>query len=310
MKLCRYLDDSGRAIVGLVEGEHVVPVADGDGRVGQNQLLALAMSRGTVAPRPLAAARKLSEVRLLAPIPTPPSLRDFNAFEEHVKLARRLLELPMDQDWYDAPSFYFSNPGAVRGPEDEVIVPRTQALDYELEVAAVIGVDAYDVKSSEALHIIAGYTIFNDWSARDLIGREMRGGQGPAKAKDFASTLGPFLVTADELPDAETGRPRAAMAARVNGEQWSKGELADIFWPWSELVAFAGRDTWLRQGDVIGSGTCATGSIMELIAATSDGNEGAYRYLRPGDAVELEVGGLGVLSNRVRAATDRAGDPC
>jgi len=219
----------------------------------------------------------LDEVRLLAPVRRPPSVRDFYAFEQHVKNARQVTgrgEVP--PEWYEIPAFYFSNPAAIYGPDEEIPYPEgTDALDYELEVAAVIGADG----------VIAGFTVMNDWSARDLQRREMAIGLGPAKGKDFATSLGPVVVTPDELGDL-----RLEMVARVNGEERSRGNLGDIYHSWETVVAHAARNTELRPGDVIGSGTVGTGCILE---------HGDERWLRPGDEVELEVEGIGVLRNRI-----------
>ena len=215
----------------------------------------------------------LADVRLLSPVVHPPSVRDFYAFEQHVKTARALRGQEVPPEWYELPVFYFSNPAAISGPDDVIPYPEgTEELDYELEVAAVIGADGH----------IGGFTVMNDWSARDLQRREMKVGLGPAKGKDFATSLGPVLVTADELGDE--------MVARVNGEERSRGRLSDMHYSWDELVAQAARNTQLRAGDVLGSGTVGTGCILE---------HGDGRWLQPGDVVELEVEGIGVLRNTV-----------
>jgi fumarylacetoacetate (FAA) hydrolase len=216
----------------------------------------------------------LDEVRLLAPVQHPPSVRDFYAFEAHVKNARAVTGRgEIVPEWYEIPAFYFSNPGAIYGPDDEIPYPEgTEKLDYELEAAAVIGADGQ----------IAGFTVMNDWSARDLQRQEMAVGLGPAKGKDFATSLGPVLVTPDELGDV--------MVARVNGEERSRGRISDIHWSWEQIVDHAARNTELRPGDVIGSGTVGTGCILE---------HGDERWLQPGDEVELEIEGIGVLKNRV-----------
>ena len=218
----------------------------------------------------------LDQVRLLAPVLHPPAVRDFYAFEAHVRRARALRGLEVPPEWYALPVFYFSNPGAIYGAEDEIPYPRTtRELDYELEVAAVIGAEGR----------IAGFTIMNDWSARDLQRAEMKVGLGPAKGKDFATSLGPILVTPDELGDL-----RLEMVARVNGEERSRGNLGDMYHSWEAIAEHAARNTALRAGDVLGSGTVGTGCILE---------HGDERWLQPGDVVELEVEGIGVLRNTV-----------
>ena len=218
----------------------------------------------------------LSQVTLLAPIPVPPSIRDFFAFEQHVATARANRGAQVPKEWYEFPVFYFTNPAAVYGPDDDIPYPDgTSELDYELEVAAVIG------NNGE----IAGFTVMNDFSARDIQRREMRVGLGPAKGKDFATSFGPVLVTPDEFDGT-----RAVMTARVNGEERSRGNLADIHYSWQQILDRAARNTRLKPGDVIGSGTVGTGSILEH----DDG-----RWLTRGDVVELEIEGIGVLRNRI-----------
>ena len=281
--------------VGLVTDELVTPIADGDGRAGQQALVTAAMARPTV-PDAIGEPEPVDRVHLLSPIPEPPAIRDFYAFEAHVATARKSRGLEMEPDWYELPVFYFTNPAGVLGPDDEVHAPATtQELDYELEVAAVIGRDCHDVPPADWLDVVAGFTVMDDWSARDLQRREMKLGLGPAKGKDFGTSLGPALVTPEELFDG-SGVPRGAMVARVNGEEWSRGELADLHHPWGTLIAHASSDTTLRPGDVIGSGTVGTGCILEL--GLVHGRD-RYPYRVGGDDVELEVEGIGVLRNRI-----------
>ena len=218
----------------------------------------------------------LEDVLLRAPVLYPPAVRDFYAFEQHVRTARALHGLDVPAEWYERPVFYFSNPSAIYGPDDEVPYPEgTQELDYELEVAAVIGAEGR----------IGGFTVMNDWSARDLQRTEMKVGLGPAKGKDFATSLGPVVVTPDEFDGS-----RGSMVARVNGEERSRGSLGDMYFSWDEIVAQARGNTTLRPGDILGSGTVGTGCILE---------HGDGRWLQPNDVVELEVEGIGVLQNRV-----------
>lgn len=242
----------------------------------------------------------LQAIVLRAPIPRPPSVRDFFAFEQHVRTVRRSLGLEMDPDWYQIPVFYFSNPAAIIGPDqDAAIPPGSSMLDFELEVAAVVGRGGSNLHPEGAELHIAGFTIMNDWSARDLQWPEMKLGLGPAKGKDFATSLGPFLVTPDELAPYRKNRAYdLAMSATVNGRDYSRGNLADIYWSFGEMLAYASRGTQLAPGDVIGSGTCGTGCILELASVHG---EDAYPWLAPGDRVELTVEHLGTLSNRVMA---------
>jgi fumarylacetoacetate (FAA) hydrolase len=268
MRLCtfRTADGPPGGWPGRVEGDQIV-------RLDAPDLVAVLGQRGQPRPGEVFPA---ADVELLAPVPRPPSVRDFFAFEQHIATARANRGSTVPAEWYEFPVFYFTNPAAIVGPGMPVPYPAGVAeLDYELEVAAVIGPDAE----------IAGFTIMNDWSARDVQRKEMRVGLGPAKAKDFAISLGPVLVTADEFDGS-----RAVMTARVNGEERSRGELAHLHYSWTQILAQAARNTTLRPGDVIGSGTVGSGCILEH-------NDG--RWLRPGDVVELEVEGIGVLRNEV-----------
>jgi fumarylacetoacetate (FAA) hydrolase len=289
----------GTVVAATVEGDTLVPfAAEGtDVPVGgaQDALVAAAVARA--APPPTTDPVPLAGAAVLAPVGRPPSVRDFYAFEAHVATARRGRGLDMDPDWYDLPVFYFSNPASIVGPEATVATPPGCAqLDYELEVAVVVGREVADLDADAWLDAVAGFCVMNDWSARDLQAREMRQGLGPAKGKDFATSLGPWLVTPDELPDVAGGRPRAAMVARVDGRERSRGRLEDIHFPWGHLLAHASRATRLVPGDVVGSGTVGTGCILEL--SLTHGPE-VEPWLGSGAVVELEVEGLGTLRNTV-----------
>lgn len=236
----------------------------------------------------------LSEVELAPPLSRPPSFRDFYAFEEHVKTARGRRGLEMVPEWYDFPVFYFSNTGSIHGPEDDIRRPSyTQWLDFELEVACVIGKAGLNIRAEEAEQYIAGYMVLNDWSARDVQREEVKVGLGPAKGKDFATSIGPYLVTPDELADRRVkDRYDLRMTARVNGRQVSEGNFADIYYSFGQMIERASADCMLYPGDLIGSGTVGTGCILEL------GPE-QVPWLQPGDVVELEIERLGVLRNRI-----------
>jgi 2-keto-4-pentenoate hydratase/2-oxohepta-3-ene-1,7-dioic acid hydratase in catechol pathway len=256
----------------------------------------------------LAAAPRVpvAEVRLLAPL-QPPTIRDFVAFEEHVEGVRKSVDgiAGVPPEWYAAPAFYFTNPYAVIGTgEDVPVPPGCQVLDFELEVAAVIGRDGQNLSPEQARDHIAGYLIMNDWSARDLQSAEMKVGLGPAKGKDFATTLGPCLVTADELEryrDAD-GFLRLGLAVSVNGAVIGRDLLSNMSWPFEDLVAHAARGTWVRAGDVLGSGTCGNGGCLgELWGARGRGNPPP---LKPGDVVEMTAEGIGTIRNRVVAGPE------
>lgn len=254
--------------------------------------------REAVAGTPL----PLGQVRLLPPL-TPPTVRDFVAFEEHVEGIRRSIDGigGVVDEWYDAPTFYFTNPYAVIGAHDDVPVPPgSEVLDFELEVAAVIGREGRDLSPEQARDHIAGYTIFNDWSARDLQSREMKVSLGPAKGKDTATTLGPWLVTAEELEPYRDGDGflTLAMTAEVNGRVVGRDLLSNMGWLFEDLVAYASRGTVVRPGDVLGSGTCGNGGCLaELWGRGVTRDE--LSPLAPGDVVTLTVEGIGTVSNRV-----------
>jgi 2-keto-4-pentenoate hydratase/2-oxohepta-3-ene-1,7-dioic acid hydratase in catechol pathway len=204
----------------------------------------------------------------------------------------------MDPDWYELPVFYFGNAAAIVGPFDDVAMPPgTEQLDFELEVAAVVGREGSDLDPEEAEDYIAGFCVMNDWSARDIQRREMKLSMGPVKGKDFATTLGPWMVTPDELePHRKDRAYDLTMTATVNGREYSRASLADIYWSFGEMVAYASRGTRILPGDVIGSGTCGTGCILELSLVHG---EEAFPWLKPGDEVTLEVEHIGRVTNRV-----------
>lgn len=230
-------------------------------------------------------------VTLLPPIPRPPAVRDFMAFEEHVVTASAAIGLTVDPLWYSQPVFYFTNPASLLGPGADVAVPPgSEALDYELEIAAVVGREGTDLSPEDAADHVAGYVLFCDWSARDLQGAEMRLNLGPAKGKDFASSLGPWMITPDELPAA------AAMSASVDGVPYSAGRLDALYWSFGEMIAYASRGTRVMPGDLIGSGTVGTGCILELSRVHG---ADTYPYLRPGDAVHVEADTLGAIDARI-----------
>jgi len=241
----------------------------------------------------------LTAVRLLPPLEAP-SVRDFVAFEEHVEGMAAGGDGTVPAEWYQAPTFYFTSPYALIGAHDDVAVPPgCQLLDYELEVAVVVGRAGTSLSPEQAREHIFGYTILNDWSARDLQRREMGVHLGPAKGKDFATTLGPWLVTADELEvylDSE-GFLALDLRASVNGVQTGQDLLSNMGWPFEELIAYASRGARVRAGDVLGSGTCGNGGCLAELWGRSGKTEPPP--LRPGDVVELAVEGIGTVRNRV-----------
>ncbi len=273
MRIVTFRDSPHSTRVGILENEQVHGLAaetmiewlNGEGHV----------RTGTIHP--------LKDVHLLAPVPTPPSLRDFFSYEEHVAKGFELRGADIPEAWYEQPVFYFSNPASIRGPGDGIERPTgCKLLDFELEIAAVIGLD----------NEIAGFTLLNDWSARDLQIKEMTVGLGPAKGKDFATSLGPMLVTPDELPYTD-GRLHLEATVVLNGEELTRSDASKQHFTWPQIVAHAARDTQLRPGDVLGSGTLGGGCLLELGPLEGD------RWLEPGDLVALDAPGLGTLANPV-----------
>ncbi len=248
----------------------------------------------------------LERIRLHAPIQRPPTLRDAYAFETHVKTANANRGREVPEEWYKFPIFYFTNPNNIFGPDDEIPYPAyTSELDYELEIAAIIGKPGRDLKPEDAPKHIFGFTILNDWSARDVQREEMRVSLGPAKGKDFASSLGPCILTLDELTDRSTGKPGVydlAMRACINGTERSHGNFKDIYWSFGDILARASESVTLLPGDVIGSGTVGTGCLLELTKAKGP-------WLQEGDTVELEIERIGTLRNKIgkKASTAKHG---
>jgi len=237
----------------------------------------------------------VDEVKFLSPL-RPKTLRDAYAFETHVKTANRNRGQDVPEIWYKFPVFYFSNPNNDFGQDDEIpYPPYTNAIDFELEIAAVIGKAGRDLTPEEAPNHIFGFTIFNDWSARDLQMLEMKTNFGPVKSKDFACSFGPVIVTPDSLADKKTDRPGVydlEMSARINGKEVSRGNFKDIYWSFGDILARVSQSVTLIPGEVIGSGTVGTGCLYELTK-----NQGPW--LNEGDVVELEIERIGVLKNTV-----------
>jgi fumarylacetoacetate (FAA) hydrolase len=273
MRLVTFMAASGGARVGELRHDHTVAELEAP------TMIDWLAGNGHDAVGPV---YPLADVRLLAPVPEPPSVRDFYAYEGHVAAGWRARGSKIPAAWYEMPVFYFSNPAAVFGPGAPVKRPEgCERLDFELEIAAVIGADQR----------IAGFTLMNDWSARDIQRREMTVGLGPAKGKDFATSLGPWLVTPDELPfDGEWLNLEATVS--VNDRPVARADAYPMHYSWPELVAQAARATRLRPGDVLGSGTLTGGCLLEL--GPIDGH-----WIEPGDVVALWAEGLGELRTEV-----------
>lgn len=300
MRWATYLGDDEEHRVGLVDESTIRAVP------GLRKLIDLLGDDGermaSAAQRAAADPLEVVEVeaaRLLAPIPTPPSIRDFMAFEEHVANARPPTGAGVDPGWYEAPVFYFTNPAAVCDPHSDIAIsPGCTRFDYELEIAAVVGRGGGDLRPDDGEELIAGYMVMCDWSARDLQQREMKQRLGPAKGKDSATSLGPYLVTPEELEPRRMGSGYdLAMTATVNGRECSAGNWSTIHWSFGQMMAYASRGTRLVPGDVLGSGTVGRGCLLELSILFG---EQEYPWLRAGDRVVLEIEELGAVSGRIR----------
>jgi 2-keto-4-pentenoate hydratase/2-oxohepta-3-ene-1,7-dioic acid hydratase in catechol pathway len=323
MKLATYSSPDGPAVAGVLTGGALVclqtahRILHGRSLPAFAEMAALiaaweaegqAAAEAMVAAAPDEAVWPLAEVRLLAPLPRPAQMRDFLSFETHFRQARaaiqRLLpgggdptitaEAPLPAIFHQQPVYYKANRFAVCGPETDVVWPKySQLMDFELELAAVIGRPGRDISAQAARGHIFGFTIFNDFSARDAQIREMPGTLGPAKGKDFdnANALGPWIVTRDEISDPYGLR----MTARVNGELWTDGVSGDMHWSFEQMIAHVSQDETLHPAEVIGSGTVGGGCGLEL-----------GRFLEHGDVVELEIERIGVLRNRVLRAEGAA----
>ncbi len=282
VRLVTYLGPEGPrpgALAGegrVVDLSPVAPAVDALIEAGPDALTAARSLAAGGRPTPLGP--------LLAPL-HPASLRDFLAFEDHARGGARRRGEDLNPAWYEAPVYYKGNHRSIVGPgEDLAWPPFTERLDFELELACVIGVRARDLTEDDAHRAIFGYTIMNDWSARDVQRAEMAMRLGPSKSKDFATSLGPCVVTADELDPLAGLR----MIARVNGEEWCDASTARMHWTFPRMIAHVSRGEDIHPGDVYGSGTPFGGCGLDL-----------DRWLQPGDVVELEIEGIGVLRNAV-----------
>ncbi|MFG6492992.1 fumarylacetoacetate hydrolase family protein [Microbacterium sp. P03] len=304
MRIARWADgaDVGE---GFVVDDLVVPFPDG-------LTVAQVLHQGLDAAHALYARTDgdtgvaLSDVRLLTPV-VPASVRDFVAFEEHVEGVSAGVEGKSEvvPEWYQAPTFYFTNPHTILGPGDPVAPPETARLDFELEVAVVIGAvagsDGTNLPADAAASHIFGYTVMNDWSARDLQAREMKVRLGPAKGKDFGMSLGPWIVTADELEPFLDDDGFLAVRAEVfvNGELIGHDLVSNMGWPFGELVAYASRNSRVVPGDVLGSGTVGNGGCLGELWGRNGGL--TPPPLAEGDEVRMVVEGIGELVGSVGA---------
>ncbi|MFB7893742.1 fumarylacetoacetate hydrolase family protein [Microbacterium sp. NPDC056044] len=310
MRIARWIDraSAGSAVPepfeGFVVADRVVPFPDGQtvADILAGGVDAAHAAFGRVKGEPGTA---LADVRLLAPV-VPASVRDFVAFEEHVEGVSASVDGKSEvvPQWYQAPTFYFTNPHTILGPDEPVAPPVTERLDFELEVAVVVGnapgVGEANLTAADAASRIFGYTIMNDWSARDIQSREMKVRLGPAKGKDFGTSLGPWIVTADELEQYVDADGFLAIRAevRINGELVGEDLVSNMGWPFAELVAYASRNSRVVPGDVLGSGTVGNGGCLGELW----GRGSTIPALREGDEVRMTVEGIGELVGTVGAA--------
>ena len=228
----------------------------------------------------------IKDVTLLNPLDKITSYRDFYTHEKHVATSFKKRGESLPDAWYEIPAYYKGATQGFIGPETEILWPHyTNKLDYELELALIIGREGRNIRPFQVHQHIFGFTILNDISARDIQRKEMSIRLGPAKGKDFCSVLGPVITTIDEFDNID---PNLHMTAKINGETWSQGQSGDAHYSWSQILQHLSMDEWILPGDVLASGTVGTGCGMEL-----------DRWIQEGDLVELEVEGIGKLINRV-----------
>jgi 2-keto-4-pentenoate hydratase/2-oxohepta-3-ene-1,7-dioic acid hydratase in catechol pathway len=292
---------------GILDGETVRGLRPGVGLLSLLEAGDDALGEaGDAARRAPDEVRPLNDVRLLAPLPRPPSVRDGLCFLDHLRGSYRALgrSQELHPAWSEGPAFYFSNAAAIVGPHDDVpVAPGSRMFDLELEVGAVIGRAGRDLDPATAERHIVGYTLFNDWAARDLQLRDLALGIGMGKSKDSATTLGPALVTADELGEyRRDGRVAIELSAIVNGEEITRGCLDGMDWTFGELLAYVSRGVELSPGDVIGSGTVPGGCLLEHVDTPDPAD--FPRWLQPGDVVGLRGQGLGETRQTVVPGID------
>lgn len=316
MKLVTFENKEGQSRIGWLVGNEVVDMQLADPQLPTDMLTFIDHHEqyydiidklGTVEPHYV-----LSEIKLLAPLPNPRSIRDYIGFEQHMLNASKSFGHTVGQAWYDMPIFYFTNHHGVYGPDDHIKRPAKETkLDLELELAVVLGKKGQDIKAEEADDYIFGYTVFNDWTARAIQGYEMTVPLGPHKGKDFANAFGPCIVTKDEfekyrcvisreshpehlqMPKNSRGRFDLKMTARINGAVICEGNYKTVHWTFPQMMERASENgVTLMPGDILGSGTVGWGSLIE-------NKFSVHRPIEPGDEVELEIEGIGILKNKV-----------
>ena len=312
MKLSTYtLKKSNKELIGLLKKDSLINLNIFFGEISLLELIQLPDWKELIINKTKSnnlITHKLEEVKLLAPIPRPNSLRDAYAFKQHVETSRRNRGLEMIKEFDDFPVFYFSNHNAIFGPNDDIecMPSHFEKLDYELEIAILIGKEGRNIKAKNAKEYIAGFMIMNDMSSRGLQMKEMKLNLGPAKGKDFASVLGPYLVTPDELlgnvvnEDDSGCNYNLEMTCSVNGKLLSKGNLKDMAWSFEKIIERVSYGASIYPGDIIGSGTVGTGCLLEINGTNklkhSDFTE---MWLKENDVVEMEIENLGKITNKI-----------
>ena len=312
MKLSTYtLKKSNKELIGLLKKDTLINLNVFFGEISLLELIQLPDWKELIINKTKSnnlTTHKLEEVKLLAPIPRPNSLRDAYAFRQHVETSRRNRGLEMIKEFDDFPVFYFSNHNAIFGPSDDIecMPSHFEKLDYELEIAILIGKEGRNIKAKNAKEYIAGFMIMNDMSSRGLQMKEMKLNLGPAKGKDFASVLGPYLVTPDELlgnvvnEDDNGCNYNLKMTCSVNGKLLSKGNLKDMAWSFEKIIERVSYGASIYPGDIIGSGTVGTGCLLEINGTNklkhSDFTE---MWLKENDVVEMEIENLGKITNKI-----------
>lgn len=312
MKLSTYtLKKSNKELIGLLKKDSLINLNVFFGEISLLELIQLPDWKELIINKTKSnnlITHKLEEVKLLAPIPRPNSLRDAYAFRQHVETSRRNRGLEMIKEFDDFPVFYFSNHNAIFGPNDDIecMPSHFEKLDYELEIAILIGKEGRNIKAKNAKEYIAGFMIMNDMSSRGLQMKEMKLNLGPAKGKDFASVLGPYLVTPDELlgnvvnEDDSGCNYNLEMTCSVNGKLLSKGNLKDMAWSFEKIIERVSYGATIYPGDIIGSGTVGTGCLLEINGTNklkhSDFTE---MWLKENDVVEMEIENLGKITNKI-----------
>ena len=312
MKLSTYtLKKSNKELIGLLNKDSLINLNVFFGEISLIELIQLPDWKELIIKKTKSnnlTTHTLEEVKLLAPIPRPNSLRDAYAFRQHVETSRRNRGLEMIKEFDDFPVFYFSNHNAIFGPSDDIqcMPSHFEKLDYELEIAILIGKEGINVKAENAKEYIAGFMIMNDMSSRGLQMKEMKLNLGPAKGKDFASVLGPYLVTPDELSgniineDDNGCNYDLQMTCSLNGKLLSKGNLKDMAWSFEKIIERVSYGATIYPGDIIGSGTVGTGCLLEINGTNKlKSSDFTEVWLKENDVVEMEIEKLGKITNKI-----------